>query len=69
MNAKLALCILPAALVTACAGAPSWDTSVFPYQMSYGDSTQVPPVAEVPERVVPPAGVPVVSATAAVTQK
>ena len=36
MNAKLALLFIVAALVSACADAPTWDTSVFPQQMSYG---------------------------------
>ena len=43
MNAKRLLCIILAALASACAGTPTWDTSVFPEQVSYGGrGTQVP---------------------------
>ncbi len=45
MNAKLALCFLVAALTSACAGAPTWDTSVFPQQMAYGDSSVAAPAS------------------------
>lgn len=36
MKAKLALSVIVAALASACAETPTWDTSVFPEQMVYG---------------------------------
>lgn len=46
MNAKQALCAtILAALASACAGTPTWDATVFPQQMSYGEADNHPPAA------------------------
>jgi hypothetical protein len=45
MNVKLALKLLAVALVSGCAGTPTWDTSVFPPQVVYDAPASPAPIA------------------------
>jgi hypothetical protein len=50
MNAKLALAAVLAALLSGCADAPTWNTSVFPQEPTYGATSDPAPVAVAPTK-------------------
>lgn len=53
MKTRLALSFAALAVVSGCAGTPTWDTSVFPEQVVYGGPAPVTPVAAKPIAAMP----------------
>ena len=49
MKAKIALSLIATALIAGCTSTPTWDTSVFPNQVSYGATPAAEPVAVIPK--------------------
>ena len=49
MKTKIALSLIAAALIAGCTSTPTWDTSVFPYQVTYDAAPAAENVAVIPK--------------------